>query len=62
MPFPNEHFYQWLAFKLPAGLVYHAAIRLGAYATTGKYSKTVVPDLSLMDAIQRWEEFDAIPK
>jgi hypothetical protein len=47
--------YQWLAWKLPRKLVMWAAIRLTAFATSGKYSNTVVPELTAMDAIARWE-------
>ena len=46
---------KWLAFKLPKRLVYWAAIRLIAHATCGRYSATVVPDLTAMDALRRWD-------
>ena len=45
-----------LAWGLPRELVYWCAIRLAANATTGKYSATVVPELSMMDALQRWDQ------
>ena len=45
-----------VAWKLPDRVVYHAAIRLTAYATVGRYSTTVVPELSAMDAVGRWEK------
>lgn len=45
----------WLAWKLPKCLVKWAAIRLFAHATHGQYSNTVVPELTAMDALQRWE-------
>ena len=48
----------WIAWRLPRRVVYFAAIRLMAYATTGKYSDTVVPELEGMDAIERWEAKD----
>lgn len=47
---------RWIAWKLPKKLVYFCAIRLLAYATTGRYSDTIVPELSGMDALGRWEE------
>lgn len=47
-------FYQRIVRYLPAKLRYAAAIDVVAYATTGKYSKTIVPDLSAMDAIKRF--------
>ncbi len=51
-------FWQWLANRLPNKLVYFASIKLGAYATMGKYGNTVVPELTFMDAIKRWEDHD----
>lgn len=46
----------WLRIvrMLPKKLRYWAAIDVGAYATTGKYGNTVVPNLTLMDAIDRY--------
>ena len=44
-----------VVWKLPKSIVYFCAIRLVAYATTGKYSRTIVPELSAMDAIKRWD-------
>lgn len=46
----------WIAWKLPCKIVYFAAIRLMAHATMGKYSNTIVPNISGMDAIKRWED------
>jgi hypothetical protein len=51
-----ERFWIWLAWHLPRPLVMWAAIRLGAHATQGPYSQTVVPELTFMDALKRWEE------
>jgi hypothetical protein len=45
-----------LVWALPRSLVYWCAIRLIAHATTGKHGATIVPELSAMDALQRWEE------
>lgn len=45
----------WVVWKLPKSLVYWSAIRVGANATTGKYSDQVVPDLLFMDALKRWD-------
>lgn len=49
-------FSMWLAWQLPRCVVYWCAVRLGAAATTGAHSSQVVPELSFMDALQRWEE------
>lgn len=45
----------WFAWKLPRWLVQWAAIRMVAHATTGKYSTTVVPELSAVEALRRWD-------
>lgn len=50
----RESFYAKLAGWLPRRLVYFAAIRMFAYATTGMYGNTVVPELTAMDALERW--------
>jgi len=46
---------QWLSFKLPKRLVYFAAMRLIAHATSGKYGNQIVPELKAMDAMGTWE-------
>ena len=51
-----ERFWFWLAWCLPRSLVYFASIRLVSHATTGEYDTTIVPELSAMDAIKRWEK------
>lgn len=51
----RERFYRWLAWKLPRELVYWCAIRLIAHGTQGRWSSQVVPDLTAMDALLRWE-------
>lgn len=45
----------WLANRIPRSIVYWSAIRVGVHATTGKYSSTVVPELTLLEALRRWE-------
>jgi len=45
-----------IAWKLPRWLVKWAAIRLMAHATTGRFSDQVVPELSCVDALRRWDE------
>jgi hypothetical protein len=49
----SRFFWAW-AEALPKKLVYYAALRIGAHATTGVYSDTVVPELTFLDALQRW--------
>ena len=50
-----ERFWMALAWKLPRSLAMWAAVRVIAHATTGPYGNTVVPDLTAMDALQRWD-------
>jgi hypothetical protein len=43
-----------LAWLMPRRLVYWCAVRLLAHATTGRYSRTVVPELDALTALRRW--------
>lgn len=45
-----------VVWALPEKVVYWSAIRLMANATTGPYSSQVVPELTAIDALQRWDE------
>lgn len=45
-----------IAWMLPKRIAYWAAIRVGAYATTGEYSKQIVPELLFVDSLKRWEQ------
>ena len=47
---------RWIAYRLPKWLVCWASIRLVAHATTGKYENTIVTELTVMDALDRWED------
>ncbi|MEE8240134.1 MAG: hypothetical protein V3R16_02600 [Nitrospirales bacterium] len=51
----TEKFWIWLVWKLPRDLVYWCAIRAGAAATTPPYGHQLVPDLTFMQALKRWE-------
>lgn len=42
-----------VANALPGRVLYWATVRAGVVVTTGVYSDTVVPDLTLVDAIRR---------
>ena len=46
--------WMWLAWKLPRGLVYWCGVRIGAHATTGKWSHEITPNLGWSDAMERW--------
>lgn len=43
-----------IAWHMPRWLVYRCAVRLGAHATVPPYGDQVVPDLTFMDALDRW--------
>jgi len=45
----------WVAWNMPKKLAYWASIRVMSYATVGKYSSQIVPDLTATDALKRWE-------
>lgn len=49
-------FWQRVSFWLPKPLVYFATIRLTAWATGGDYGTTIVPELTAMEALRRWEK------
>lgn len=44
-------FVKWL---IPKTVKYFCFINIMSYCTTGKYDKTIVPNLSGMDAIKRY--------
>ena len=46
----------WIAWRLPRYLVMWAAVRLMAHATQGKWGKESPSDISIMDALKRWDE------
>lgn len=43
-----------IAWHLPKSVAMWAYIRVGAHATTGEYSNTVVPEITMMEALERW--------
>jgi len=45
----------WVANHMPRWLVYWCTIRLVAHATTGRYGAQIVPELTALDALARWE-------
>jgi len=46
---------RWIAWHLPRRLVMWCYVRVGAHATIGKFGDTVVPELKMMDALERWD-------
>ena len=55
----SERFWFWLAWRLPRRLALFATVRVAAHATQGPYSHQVVPDLTVMQALQRWDQTPA---
>lgn len=53
---PKEKALMWLVWKLPRKVVMWSYIRVGAHATTGKFSNTIVPEITMMEALKRWDE------
>jgi len=51
-----------LAWAMPRSLAYWCAVRVMAHATTGKYSHQVVPELTAMDALARWNNEPSAPE
>lgn len=51
----KEKFYLNLTRLIPRKCLYWIAIRIGAIVTTGKYGKTLVPELTFMEAVKRLE-------
>jgi hypothetical protein len=45
-----------IAWAMPRWLAYFCAVRVIVHATQGKYSSTVVPELSAIDALKRWKQ------
>lgn len=56
----KERILIWLAWRTPRSLVYWCSIRLMTHATVGRYSGQVVPELTAMEALKRWDDNDPI--
>lgn len=46
----------WLIMLIPKRIQYYCFLNIVAYATSGKYSNTVVPELPAMEALNRFEK------
>jgi len=53
-----EKLWMWIAWHLPKVLVKWASVRLMSHATVGEYSNQVVPELTAIDALKRWEDHE----
>jgi len=49
-----ENFYHEIMKFMPRKFIYFATIHLMTRTTTGKYGDTVVPELTLMEAVRRF--------
>lgn len=47
---------QWIAWKLPKRIVYWAYLRVTAHATTGEHGHEFVEEITIMDALKRFDE------
>jgi hypothetical protein len=43
-----------IAWRLPRPVVMWCYVRVAANATTGQYADTIVPELGMMEALDRW--------
>jgi len=50
-----EELVREIAWKIPRALVYWCVIRAAAHAATGKYGTQVMSELTIMEALKRWE-------
>jgi len=55
----KEKLQRKIVWKLPHSIVMWAYIRVVSHATTGKWSNQVVPELSAMEALERWDNENA---
>lgn len=51
----TENFWRLVSGWMPKRLVYFCAVRLGVHATVGEYRHQIVPELTFMDALGRYE-------
>lgn len=50
-----ERALRWFVWRLPRRLVMWCYIRVAAHATTGQFSNTIVPEIGMMEALDRWD-------
>lgn len=47
---------RWIVWMLPRKIVMWSFVRVAAHATMGKWSNQIVPELTAMDALKRWDD------
>ncbi len=52
----REKLWVWLAWHMPRKLAYWCTMRLIAHATSGKYGDTLVPGITAIDVLTRWDK------
>lgn len=50
----RERLHLWVAWRVPRWLAYWCAIRVMSAATVGEHRNQVGPDLTCLDALDRW--------
>ncbi len=52
----NDNIYRWIARKLPKRIIYFVVIEVWAKTTSGEYGNTVVNELTIEKALNRYIE------
>ena len=50
-----ERILMWIAWKVPKPLARWVFVRVAIFGTVGKYSSTVLPEPTIVDALKRWK-------
>ena len=50
-----EKLCMWIAWRLPRRLVYWCGVRMGAWASQGKWAGDEVPGITVLTAMERWQ-------
>lgn len=50
----GERWLRAIVWRLPRSVAMWSTIRVISHATTGRYADQVVPDLTAMEALERW--------
>lgn len=53
---PSEQLLLWFVGKLPRKLVMRCYCRVGAHATTGRFGNTDTTEITMIEALKRWDE------
>ena len=50
----KEKIVSWIAWHLPSSVAMWCFVRVSAFATMGEYGNTVLGELSVIEALERW--------